>query len=365
MCDYLDSTPYLELCYLQVHDTRRYSVAISARVVAVTPASPHLFLGASALSHLLSCGFYSRPASPPSLPLKDNLSLSLLSSIPIRILPFFSSFAALALLPSLPHPPPSSFLPPARVLSYSPPASFPTFLFVHPPFAPPSIPPSAAFSSHHFLFRRYSRLLLSSSLLALSNSVSPLFPVSSFRRRFLLFRAESLTGSMDSNAIHLPPSLVPQNRPRVLSLAMAAATETRENVGVEEGLSEAFSRTNLNEHQQPENRPKTDEEYAQSVLTLRAIVSSREAGVIIGKAGKNVADLREEAGVKAAVSKMVQGVHDRVLTVTGGLQGCARAYALVAKGLMEGAPQTGVGGVGHNGTHRMIPIEQARTGMKM
>ncbi|KAL1995657.1 hypothetical protein VTN49DRAFT_1844 [Thermomyces lanuginosus] len=132
---------------------------------------------------------------------------------------------------------------------------------------------------------------------------------------------------------------------------MAAATETRENVGVEEGLSEAFSRTNLNEHQQPENRPKTDEEYAQSVLTLRAIVSSREAGVIIGKAGKNVADLREEAGVKAAVSKMVQGVHDRVLTVTGGLQGCARAYALVAKGLMEGAPQTGVGGVGHNGTH--------------
>lgn len=137
MCDYLDSTPYLELCYLQVHDTRRYSVAISARVVAVTPASPHLFLGASALSHLLSCGFYSRPASPPSLPLKDNLSLSLLSSIPIRILPFFSSFAALALLPSLPHPPPSSFLPPARVLSYSPPASFPTF-----PLCPSAVRPS-------------------------------------------------------------------------------------------------------------------------------------------------------------------------------------------------------------------------------
>jgi heterogeneous nuclear rnp K-like protein 2 len=101
--------------------------------------------------------------------------------------------------------------------------------------------------------------------------------------------------------------------------------------------------------------PKTEEEYAQSMLTLRAIVSSKEAGVIIGKAGKNVADLRDETGVKAGVSKVVPGVHDRVLTVTGALQGTARAYALVAKGLLEGAPQMGMGGiVANNGTHRML-----------
>ncbi|KAL4923670.1 KH domain-containing protein [Aspergillus undulatus] len=98
--------------------------------------------------------------------------------------------------------------------------------------------------------------------------------------------------------------------------------------------------------------PKTEEEYAQSMLTLRAIVSSKEAGVIIGKAGKNVADLRDETGVKAGVSKVVPGVHDRVLTVTGALNGTARAYALVAKGLLEGAPQMGMGGiVSNNGTH--------------
>ncbi|KAH8423282.1 KH domain-containing protein [Aspergillus melleus] len=98
--------------------------------------------------------------------------------------------------------------------------------------------------------------------------------------------------------------------------------------------------------------PKTEEEYAQSTLTLRAIVSSKEAGIIIGKAGKNVADLRDETGVKAGVSKVVPGVHDRVLTVTGPLHGTARAYALVAKGLLEGAPQMGMGGlVQNNGTH--------------
>ncbi|KAI7298861.1 hypothetical protein KC315_g17860, partial [Hortaea werneckii] len=39
-------------------------------------------------------------------------------------------------------------------------------------------------------------------------------------------------------------------------------------------------------------RPQNDEEYGQAQLTLRAIVTSKEAGVIIGKAGQNVADLR-------------------------------------------------------------------------
>ncbi|KAL2752542.1 hypothetical protein ACRALDRAFT_2112015 [Sodiomyces alcalophilus JCM 7366] len=101
-----------------------------------------------------------------------------------------------------------------------------------------------------------------------------------------------------------------------------------------------------------EPAPKTDEEYAQTQLTLRALVSSKEAGVIIGKAGKNVADLRDETGVKAGVSKVVQGVHDRVLTITGGCEAISRAYAIVAQALLEGAPTVGMGGVVQNtGTH--------------
>ncbi|KAH7136056.1 poly-binding protein 4 [Dendryphion nanum] len=98
--------------------------------------------------------------------------------------------------------------------------------------------------------------------------------------------------------------------------------------------------------------PRTEQEYAESQLTLRAIVSSKEAGVIIGKAGKNVADLRDETGVRAGVSKVVQGVHDRVLSVTGSLSGISKAYGLVAKGLLEGAPQMGMGGlIRSDGTH--------------
>jgi len=99
--------------------------------------------------------------------------------------------------------------------------------------------------------------------------------------------------------------------------------------------------------------PRTDDEYAQAQLTLRAIVSSKEAGVIIGKAGQNVAELRDKTGVRAGVSKVVPGVHDRVLTVLGSLEGIAEAYGLVADGLLKGAPQMGMGGVVNNpNTHR-------------
>ncbi|KAH8554262.1 cytoplasm protein [Umbelopsis sp. PMI_123] len=71
------------------------------------------------------------------------------------------------------------------------------------------------------------------------------------------------------------------------------------------------------------------------LLTLRALVSTKEAGVIIGKNGKNVAELRDATGVKAGVSKVVQGVHDRVLTVVGSLKSVAKAYALIAQTLLD------------------------------
>jgi len=126
-------------------------------------------------------------------------------------------------------------------------------------------------------------------------------------------------------------------------------------------LPDAIEQLNLGDNEarlgpDGEPAPKTDEEYAQTQLTLRAIVSSKEAGVIIGKGGKNVADLRDETGVKAGVSKVVQGVYDRVLTITGGCEAISRAYSVVARALLEGAPTMGMGGViQNNGTHRTAP----------
>jgi heterogeneous nuclear rnp K-like protein 2 len=135
-------------------------------------------------------------------------------------------------------------------------------------------------------------------------------------------------------------------------------------------MSSGFQRLSMSEgHHEGEGQIRSEEEYASEQLTLRAIVTSKEAGVIIGKAGKNVADLRDQTGVRAGVSKVVPGVHDRVLTVTGGLDQISKAYGIVAKGLLEGAPQVGMGGViNTNGTHRKFssfPSHTATTPLTM
>ncbi|KAL9094597.1 MAG: hypothetical protein Q9165_003156 [Trypethelium subeluteriae] len=113
-------------------------------------------------------------------------------------------------------------------------------------------------------------------------------------------------------------------------------------------LASSLNNTHVQDGDAPQ---RTEEEYAQANLTLRAIVSSKEAGVIIGKAGQNVADLREKTGVRAGVSKVVQGVHDRVLSVTGSLEAMAKAYGIVADALLKGAPQMGMGGAVNPNTH--------------
>ncbi|KAG8772794.1 RNA binding protein, heterogenous nuclear RNP-K like protein [Serendipita sp. 401] len=77
---------------------------------------------------------------------------------------------------------------------------------------------------------------------------------------------------------------------------------------------------------------------SQETLTLRALVGTKEAGIIIGKAGKNVADLREQTGVKAGVSKVVTGVHERVLSVSGSVQGVAKAYTNILQQLVTSSP---------------------------
>jgi heterogeneous nuclear rnp K-like protein 2 len=77
---------------------------------------------------------------------------------------------------------------------------------------------------------------------------------------------------------------------------------------------------------------------AHDTLTLRALVNTKEAGVIIGKGGKNVADLREQTGVRAGVSKVIPGVHERVLTVGGSVEAVAKAYNLIISQLVSSSP---------------------------
>jgi len=130
-----------------------------------------------------------------------------------------------------------------------------------------------------------------------------------------------------------------------------SSEDVRDSGDAVNDLSDGIGRLNT------DATPRTEEEYQQAQLALRAIVTSREAGVIIGKGGQNVADLRDATGVKAGVSKVVPGVHDRVFSVTGSLEQISKAYGKVAQSLLEGAPSMGMGGIiSANGTHRKLTM---------
>ncbi|KAK4046652.1 RNA binding protein, heterogenous nuclear RNP-K like protein [Microbotryomycetes sp. JL201] len=93
--------------------------------------------------------------------------------------------------------------------------------------------------------------------------------------------------------------------------------------------------------QQPTTSP--DGTAKDDNLTLRALVSSKEAGIIIGRGGSTIANVRTEAGVKAGVSKVVQGVADRILSVGGSVGNVSKAYSIVAQTILEN-PVANAGG---------------------
>lgn len=78
-------------------------------------------------------------------------------------------------------------------------------------------------------------------------------------------------------------------------------------------------------------------EESAPTLGLRAVVASKEAGVIIGKGGKNVSDIRDRSGARITISEMVVGAVERVLTVTGPLDTVAKAYSLIARKILDEA----------------------------
>jgi heterogeneous nuclear rnp K-like protein 2 len=61
----------------------------------------------------------------------------------------------------------------------------------------------------------------------------------------------------------------------------------------------------------------------------------KEAGIIIGRNGAVIADIRDQTNVKAGVSQVVQGTPDRILTVTGALDDTAKALGLIAQALLS------------------------------
>ncbi|ORX56073.1 hypothetical protein BCR36DRAFT_581219 [Piromyces finnis] len=66
-------------------------------------------------------------------------------------------------------------------------------------------------------------------------------------------------------------------------------------------------------------------------VSIRSMVTTKEAGVIIGREGKNVSKIREISGAKVTVSEHVSGTLDRIITVSGEIDKVVKAFYLLTK----------------------------------
>ena len=63
---------------------------------------------------------------------------------------------------------------------------------------------------------------------------------------------------------------------------------------------------------------------APNSLTVRCLVSMKDAGVIIGRGGKSIRETRESSSTRINVSDLIQGATERILSVTGEPDSVAR-----------------------------------------
>lgn len=74
--------------------------------------------------------------------------------------------------------------------------------------------------------------------------------------------------------------------------------------------------------------------------TLRVLVSRREAGAIIGRDGGNVSRIRDAFQCQAGVSKVLDGAVDRILTVSGPIDGLGGALTEIAQSVNRANVET-------------------------
>lgn len=83
-----------------------------------------------------------------------------------------------------------------------------------------------------------------------------------------------------------------------------------------------------------------DNSNADALINYRVLVSAKEAGCLIGQNGKVIDSIREETNTKAGISRLVPGTHERILTVSGKLDDCAKALSYFAQALLGSSIET-------------------------
>ncbi|KNC98566.1 uncharacterized protein SPPG_06253 [Spizellomyces punctatus DAOM BR117] len=105
-----------------------------------------------------------------------------------------------------------------------------------------------------------------------------------------------------------------------------------------------------------------DSSMESKLVCMRALISTKEAGVVIGKQGRNVADIRQNSGAKVTISELIHGAQDRILSVTGPLDQVAKAFSLVAEKMVSELQAGSEISVGERQTNLRILVPHTKMG---
>eukprot|EP00965_Chrysotila_dentata_P065384 2166907-Pleurochrysis_carterae.AAC.1 len=79
-------------------------------------------------------------------------------------------------------------------------------------------------------------------------------------------------------------------------------------------------------------------------MVLRLLVSNLQVGTIIGKGGANIKGIREMSGCRMQIADMVLGSTERLISVTGSVDGITKAVELMLGVIEEPGSKTSEGG---------------------
>lgn len=153
---------------------------------------------------------------------------------------------------------------------------------------------------------------------------------------------------------------------------MPSTTSTPPPPATAEALSDLVAQVSFDEHypsvdevegeQRHHQHQHSMEGGQQQDIALRAVVTTKEAGVIIGKEGRTVSGVREVTGVKVGVSKVIPRIHERTLTVSGPLPNVAKVClnaAIPSSDDLELMKSTGLC-PSRGASHRSLPIHSCQ-----
>ncbi|KAK6456332.1 uncharacterized protein RJT20DRAFT_128186 [Scheffersomyces xylosifermentans] len=113
------------------------------------------------------------------------------------------------------------------------------------------------------------------------------------------------------------------------------------NASTESNVSDSNLSSLSNGEDQSTTLPSLhDKSNASALINYRVLVSAKESGCLIGQNGQVIDSIRAETNTKAGISRLQPGSHERILTVSGTLDDCAKALSYFAQALCDSAIET-------------------------